>query len=137
MRGTVTFCRLLIQPMSNVASGCTFILLPRPCALLQKQKQTALLNVALKALEERQTAALAALRPATYGNASVSGGQDGLTAIVKAETELVEAQEALVAADERARDSSTAYQTTARYGMPCLGCNTCGCFQIAHVKCQC
>ena len=97
----------------------------RLCALLQKQKHTALLNVALEALEERQTAASAALRPATYGNASMSGGQDGLTAIAKAETELVQAQEALVTADERARDSSTAYQTTARYGMPCLGYNTC------------
>lgn len=66
-------------------------------------------------------AASAALRPATHSNASMSGGQDGPTASAKAEAGLIEAQEALVAADERARDSSTAYQITARWGMPCLG----------------
>jgi len=60
-------------------------------------------------------------KPGAKGNASASNG-GGLEAASKAEweaaAELVEAQEALVAADEQARSSKQAYQIAARWAHP-------------------
>lgn len=86
---------------------------------LQKQKQGASLTAALQALEELQAAFSSPPKPAAKtvnATASVDDGpQAGAKLGREAEAELAEAQEALVAADEQARNSRSAYQTAARY----------------------
>ncbi len=90
---------------------------PKCSLLLQKEESEAAFAAALNAAERSQAVASSASMPAADGNASWcahDGRETPPRPAVEAPSKLLEAQEALVAADEQARSSKQAFQAAAR-----------------------